>query len=161
MTGIGGRFLHELSMVERTQPRGLVTGVEMMETAARVQGGTAQPVVISLDAGRMRIAELLSEATGLLVPPLVQDPLTYPDTPTVQELWCELLEDVGAYLENLSHADPALRLVGMHRDGETARIEVTNGARELTYEVSLDSGEMPAAVTVAIAVIFPTASTAR
>lgn len=161
MTGVGGRFLYELSMVERAQPRGLVTGVEMMETAARVQYGAASPVVVPLEAGRMRIAELLSEATGPLVPPLVQDPLTYPDTPTVQELWCELLEDVGAYLENLTHADPALRLVGVHRDGRTARIEVANGARELTYEVPLDSGEMPAAVTVEIAAVFPKASKAR
>lgn len=49
----------------------------------------------------------------------------------------------------------------LHRDGRTARIEVTNGARELAYEVPLDIGEMPAAVTVDIAAVFPEGSTVR
>lgn len=161
VTNISGSFLHELSMVERAQPRGLISGVTMGEVTAHVQAATAPPVLIPLTAGRARITQLLSEATGPLAPPAMQDPLTYADVPTVHQLWCELLDDLGAYLEDLSHADPALRLVGVHRDKLIACIQVTNGYRELTYEVPLDSGKMPAAVTVEIAAVSSEASAAR
>lgn len=151
----GGAFLHELSAVERAQPRAVTTGVTMTDKAAQVQCLAGPSVSIPFTAGRGRIAQLLSQAAGPLVRPDVEDPHTYPDAPNTEQLWAELLDDLGSYLPDLSHADPQLRLVAVHRDRVNAHIEVTNGVRELTYEVPLDTQEMPAAVTVDIARVFP------
>ncbi|GGG63841.1 hypothetical protein GCM10011374_29170 [Kocuria dechangensis] len=157
VTSASGTFLHELSAVERAQPQGLVTGVTMADETARVQCMTGPPATIPLTAGRTRIAQLLARLAGPVTPPVTEDPETYPEAPDPQQLWSELLDDLGAYLPDLSHADPALRLVAVHREGLIARIQVTNGVRDLTYEVRLDSHQMPAAVTVDIARIFPSA----
>lgn len=154
MTNVGGSFLHELSMVERVQPRNLIVGVAMGDVTAHVQCGTAPPVLIPLTAGRFLITQLLSDVIGPVTPPSAEEPQTYPDVPTTEQLWSELLYDLGAYLEDLSHTDPALRLVEVRRHGPIAQIQVTNGSQELTYEIPLDSGEMPAAVTVDIAAAF-------
>jgi hypothetical protein len=154
-TGSAGAFLHELSAVERAQPQGLLTEIALGANAARVQCRTGAPLFIPLDSGRARIAQMLSHHAGPVTAPPPEDPRTYPDAPTPQQLWCELLEDLGAHYEDLSHADPDLRLASVRRDGLIARIQVTNGARELTYDVPLDSHQMPAAVTVEIARVFP------
>ena len=148
-------FLHELSAVERSQPRELVAAVTMAGTTVRVQCMTGPPVTIPVSAGRDRIAALLSRFTGPLSDPAAQDAQTYPDAPDPQQLWVDLLDDLGAYLPDLSHADPRLRLVAVHREGMLARIQVTNGARDLTYDLPLDSGQTPAAMTVDIARAFP------
>jgi hypothetical protein len=105
-------------------------------------------------AGRARIAQLLSDATAPPLPPLGGKPQRCPDDPTPEQLWSELLDDRGASVEHLSHADPHLRLAELHRAGRIARIEVTNGARDSSFSVSLDSGEMPAALTVDVADAF-------
>ena len=150
-------FLHELSMVERAQPHSLITGVTLAQDTADVQCVTGPSVTVPLTAGRIRITQLLSKVAGPITPPAAQDPDTYPDTPAPQQLWSELLDDLGAYLPDLSHADPDLRLVSVHRDGATARIQVANSTRQFTHGVPLDSGEMPAAVTVDIAAAFAAA----
>ncbi|MHC5557797.1 hypothetical protein [Kocuria sp. U4B] len=160
MTDAGGRFLHELSMIERAQPHGLIVGITMGDVAPRVQCVAGPTVTIPVGADRSRITELLSEVTGPLVPPFPGEPQTYPDAPTPEQLWAELLDDLGAYLPDLPHADPHLRLVAVHRQGLTASIHVTNRVRQLVHTVPLDSQEMPAAVTVDIARVFPTDSAA-
>ena len=109
VTVTGGTFLHELSMVERAQHHSLITGVTLAQETADVQCVTGPSVTVPLTAGRIRIAQLLSEVAGPITPPAAQDPDTYPDTPAPQQLWSELLDDLGAYLPDLSHADPDLR----------------------------------------------------
>jgi hypothetical protein len=127
----------------------------MADDAARVQCRKTPPVLIPLAADRTHIAQLLSRSVGPVLPPSAEDLPTYPDAPSPEQLWCELLDDLGAHLEDLSHADSDLRLVSVHRNGLIAHIQVTNGVRELTHEVPLDSKQTPAAVTIDIARIFP------
>lgn len=154
MINAGGRFLYELFMVGCTQPHGLIVGITMGGEAARVQCVSGPAVMIPLGADRLRITELLSEVTGPLTPPFAGEPQTYPGAPIPDQLWAELLNDLGAYLPDLSHADPHLRLVAVRRQGLTAGIHVTDGVREYVHAVSLDSQEMTAAVTVDIAAVF-------
>lgn len=155
MDNAGGRLLHEVFAVELTQPHGLIVGITMGGEAARVQCVSGPAMMIPLGADRLRITELLSEVTGPLTPPFAEEPQTYPDAPTPDQLWAELLNDLGAYLPDLSHADPHLRLVAVRRQELTAGIHVTDGVREYVHAVSLASQEMPAAVTVDIAAVFP------
>jgi hypothetical protein len=106
----GGTFLHDLSAVERAQPQGLVTGVTMADETARVQCRTGLPATVPLTAGRARVAELLSRSAGPVTPPATEDPETCPEAPDPPQLRGELLDDLGAYLPDLSHADSGIRV---------------------------------------------------
>lgn len=155
MINAGGRCLHELFTGECTQPHGLIVGIMMGGKAARVQWVSGPAVMIPFGADRLRITELLSEVTGPLAPPFAGEPLTCPGAPIPDQLWAELLNDLGAYLPDFSHATPHPRLVAVRREGLTAGIHVTDGVRKYVHAVPLDSHQMPAAVTVDIAAVFP------
>lgn len=149
-----GKFLRELSMVERTQRVPVILGVFLSNDEARVQVRDGPPVLLRLTCSREHIARSLCQAGVDVDPPYVGEPDTCPGCPTVEQVWQELLDDLGSYLDHLNHADPDLRLVAVHRDESVARIDVTNGSLDLTHVVRLDSQEMPAAVLVDIATAF-------
>ncbi|MEX5302712.1 hypothetical protein [Kocuria sabuli] len=81
MIEVEATFLPELSMVERIQPHSAVTGVTMSEEVGQVQCVAGPSVTIPCTAGRARIAQLFSDATGPLVLPCAGETQSYPDDP--------------------------------------------------------------------------------
>lgn len=154
------KFLRELSMVERAQREAVIIGISVENGEARVQVRDGSLVLLPLPCDRQHIAQALRQEGIGVDPPYRGEPGTYPDRPTVEQTWCELLDDLGSYLDELNHADPELRLVAVHRNASAAHVDVTNGFRDFTHVVRLDSQEMPANVPVEIAAAFGATSRA-
>lgn len=145
-----GHLLRELSMVERTQPTPLFTGLRFGAETATV-GFAGGEAVLALDSTRGQIVQALRNWGLDALDPFDGEPQTIPGDPDSHEVWCELLDDLGAHSWHLGHIDSRLTYLEVHRDGALARILVGNGLRSMSLEVELDGGEMPAALPVDIA----------
>ncbi|WP_277209171.1 hypothetical protein [Isoptericola croceus] len=157
-----GRFLCELSQVERAQPRATVSRIAFGDAYAAVTID-GQDIVVPFSCDRTAIVER-SQAQGIaLHPPAVGEA----DGPIPAEIdehtkWVELLDDLGSYSGHLNHADPDLTLeaIGRRVDG-VAVVEASNGRTSLHFTINLRDGELPVAVPVDIAADFGMPGTPR
>ncbi len=156
-----GRFLYELSVVERVQPEPLCQRIDILTHHAHhaqrarlhLDGGACQ---VALDADRQAIARALRPVADVVDPAL--RPVPVQARGDRHALWAQLLGDLGWYSPDMASITRALtpgrgplRYHRIERAGNCACITVTNGSDYWTYELDLDAGQLPAAVPVEIA----------
>ncbi len=150
-----GRFLRELSAVERGQPEPLCQRIKFLDDTARLYLAGGQ-CYVALSADRHAIAAALRPVADVLDPALRSVPVAARGDR--HALWAHLLEDLGVYAPDMASVSRALapdrgplRYHRIDRAGNCACITVTNGSDYWTYELDLDAGQLPAAIPVEIA----------
>lgn len=151
-----GRFLFELSVIERAQPQPLCERIDFLGDRARVHlAGQAHEV--GLGARRETITGVLRSATAVL------DAAPEDHLPGAAELdlhgrWAELLRDLGLYCADMvtisrtrTPGGAALTYQRIDRRGTHVLVTVTDGRHSHTRQVDLDTARFPAAVPVEIA----------
>lgn len=151
-----GRFLFELSVIERAQPQPLCERIDFSGDRAQVHVA-GQSREVDLGARREAITEVLRTVTPVL------DPSPEDRVPGVMESdrhdrWADLLRDLGLYCADMvtisrtrTPGGTVLTYQRIERRGFHALITVTDGRHARTRQVDLDTTRFPAAIPVEIA----------